>query len=114
MRSRRPLARWLGFAVGLGLALPAGALASARLAGNVLEVDETKREVTIIDAGKRHTFSYGEQTIIRRGSTNQTAADLRRGDRIIVSLANPDGLEARLIAIAGPPYVPRRRDLSLP
>ena len=83
--------------------------ASARVAGNVWIVDDDASTVTIIDAGRRITFSYGDDTIIRRGSTDRTVADLRRGDRVVVTLAEetPDALRARLIAIAGPP-APRR------
>jgi hypothetical protein len=87
----------------------ATAVASARIAGNVWLVDDEAGTVTIIDAGRRITFSYGDDTIIRRGSTDRSVADLRRGDRIVVTLAEetPDALRARLIAIAGPP-APRR------
>lgn len=82
-----------------------GAWASMRLAGNVWSIDQDARQVTIIDAGHRITFGYGDDTIIRRGSTDRTIHDLRRGDRIVVSLAEdtPDVPRARLIAIAGPP-----------
>jgi hypothetical protein len=90
-------------------ALPAPAGASARIAGNVWIIDDDARTVTIIDAGRRITFSYGDETIIRRGSTDRSVNDLRRGDRIVVTLAEetPDALRARVIAIAGPP-APRR------
>jgi hypothetical protein len=84
------------------------ARAAARLAGNVWTVDQETGQVTIIDAGRRITFAYGTDTIIRRGSTNRTVNDLRRGDRVVVTLAEetPDALRARLIAIAGPPAAP--------
>lgn len=94
---------------------PRTAGASARLAGNVWVVDQSDRVVTIIDAGKRHTFTYGGDTIIRRGSTNRSIQDLRRGDRIVVTLSQPtdggDLVHARLIAIAGPPAIGRGLDV---
>lgn len=78
--------------------------AAARLAGNVWTVEPETCTVTIIDAGRKITFVCDAETIIRRGSTERTLADLHRGDRIVVTLAEetPDALRARLIAIAGP------------
>jgi hypothetical protein len=96
-----------------GLAAAADvARASTRIAGNIWIVDQDGGLVTIIDAGRRVTFSYGADTIIRRGSTDRTIADLRRGDRVVVTLAEetPDALRARLIAIAGPPLGGRGLD----
>jgi hypothetical protein len=92
------------------------ATASTRLAGNVWTIDQDASRVTIIDAGHRITFSYAEDTIIRRGSTDRTIHDLRRGDRIVVTLAEemPDVPRARLIAIAGPPgTAPTRRKSNI-
>ena len=94
-----------------GIVASAGvAGASARIAGNVWIVDQEGSSVTIIDAGRRITFSYDPDTVIRRGSTDRTVADLRRGDRVVVTLAEetPDTLRARLIAIAGPPAAAKR------
>jgi len=97
------------------LVAAAPALASPRLAGNVWIVDQEDGLVTIIDAGKKHTFSYGDDTVIRRGSTDRAITDLRRGDRIVVTLVEPsDGAvtsRARLIAIAGPPSLGRGLDI---
>lgn len=89
------------------------ALGSTRLAGNVWTVDPQSGVVTIVDAGRKISFSYGPETIIRRGSTDRAVTDLRRGDCIVVTLAEetPDELRARLIAIAGP-TVGRRRGAS--
>jgi len=89
---------------------PDAAAASTRLAGNVWTIDEAGGMVTIVDAGRKITFSYGPETIIRRGSTDRAIGDLRRGDCVVVTLAEetPDELRARLIAIAGPPVVRRR------
>lgn len=87
------------------------AVASTRIAGNVWTIDQDASMVTIIDAGHHLTFIYGDDTIIRRGSTNRTIHDLRRGDRIVVTLAEemPDVPRARLIAIAGPPATAAQR-----
>jgi len=97
-----------------GLAGPPALEASTRLAGNVWVVDQQDGLVTIIDAGRKITFSYGPDTIIRRGSTDRAITDLRRGDCVVVTLAEetPDELRARLIAIAGPPAVRRGGALS--
>ena len=94
----------VAFAMSVALA-PGGARASARLAGNVWTVDADGSTVTIIDAGRKITFFFDSDTIVRHGSTDRAIADLRRGDRIVVTLADetPDALRARLIAIAGPP-----------
>jgi hypothetical protein len=93
---------------------PPEADASTRLAGNVWVVDEQDGLVTIVDAGRKITFSFGPDTIIRRGSTDRAIGDLRRGDCVVVTLAEetPDELRARLIAIAGPPAVRRGGALS--
>jgi hypothetical protein len=95
----------VAFALSLALLPWTGASASARLAGNVWTVDPDTSRVTIIDAGRRITFVYDAETIVRSGSTDQTIADLKRGDRVVVTLADdtPDALRARLIAIAGAP-----------
>lgn len=88
------------------------ARAAARLAGNVWTVDAENGLVTIVDAGRRLSFTYDAETIIRRGSSDRSIDDLRRGDRIVVSLAEGEPPHARLIAIAGP-AVPSRA-LRLP
>ncbi|MEW6272586.1 MAG: hypothetical protein AB1689_25180 [Thermodesulfobacteriota bacterium] len=102
-------------ALALAVCAPLAAHAAPRLAGNVWVIDEDDRVVTIIDAGKRHTFTYGGETIIRRGSTDRSIQDLRRGDRIVVTLEEPTlagGIaRARLIAIAGPPSFGRGLDV---
>jgi len=102
--STRGLLGILLCAVTAALPLPR-ADASTRLAGNVWTVDQDGSRVTIIDAGRLLTFSYDVDTIIRKGSTNRTVNDLRRGDRVVVTLAEEtlDVLRARLITIAGPP-----------
>ncbi|MBM4243642.1 MAG: hypothetical protein FJ148_07495 [Deltaproteobacteria bacterium] len=83
--------------------------AAERLAGNVWTVEPEASTVTIVDAGRKIAFVYDAETIIRRGSTDWPIADLKRGDRIVVTLAEetPDALRARLIAIAGPPAAAR-------
>ena len=107
----------------LALALTAGAsllpclesAAAERLAGNVWTVERDTSTVTIIDAGRKIAFVYDAETVIRRGSTDQPIGDLKRGDRVVVTLADetPDALRARLITIAGPP-VAARFPLAMP
>ncbi len=102
----------LALAAVLAVAPALPAAAAARLAGNVWTIDAENGLVTIVDAGRRLSFTYDEATIIRRGSSDRSIDDLRRGDRIVVSLAEGTQSHARLIAIAGPP-VPSRA-LRLP
>ena len=81
----------------------ARALGSRRLAGNVLFVDPDGRHLTLIDAGAQYTVTVTEKTIVRRGQADRSVHDLRRGDRVVVSLVEVSDPTARLIAIAGPP-----------
>jgi hypothetical protein len=99
--SRAVLVSLLAAAVAL-LVPPAAASATTRLAGNVWTVDAENGRVTIVDAGRKLSFSYDDETIVRRGSSDRSVTELRRGDRIVVSLSDADPSRARLIAIAGP------------
>lgn len=75
---------------------------STRVAGNVFKVDPEKHEVTIVDAGRRHVLAYSDATVIRAGREDRTIADLKRGDRVVVTLATDDPGRAARIAVAGP------------
>lgn len=92
------------------------ASASTRIAGNVWKVDPDTSSVTILDAGRKITFTYDADTIVRHGSTDRAIGDLHRGDRVVVTLADeiPDALHARLIAIAGPQPSPRHHPTPTP
>jgi len=103
----RALPLLAALATAVGLATPLEASATVRLAGNVWTVDAENGVVTIVDAGRKIRFSYDDETIVRRGSTDRSVTELRRGDRIVVSLSDEDTDRARLIAIAGP-AVPTR------
>jgi len=101
-------------ACAIALSGAAGAAsATQRLAGNVWTVDAENGQVTIVDAGRKLRFTYDQETIVRRGSTDRSVTDLRRGDRIVVSLSESAPEHARLIAIAGP-AVPARAPRLLP
>jgi hypothetical protein len=95
---------------------PPHAAASARVAGNVWTVDPDASSLTIVDAGRMITVYCDADTVIRHGSTDRTLADLHRGDRVVVTLAEetPDALIARLVAIAGAAPVLRHRPTPTP
>lgn len=117
LRSRRAALAALLLALAVAFVRPAAdAAASARVAGNVWTVDLDAARLTIIDAGRKITVSCDADTVIRYGSSDRTLADLQRGDRVVVTLAEetPDALVARLIAIAGPPAPPRVRPSPTP
>jgi hypothetical protein len=115
LRSRRvaPVAVLLALAT---LLAPRSVSASARVAGNVWTVDVDAAQLTIVDAGRKITVYCDSDTVIRYGSTDRTLGDLKRGDRVVVTLADdtPDALIARLIAIAGAPAPLRVRPSPTP
>lgn len=92
------------------------AAASARVAGNVWTVDPDASSLTIVDAGRMITVYCDADTVIRHGSNDRTLADLHRGDRVVITLADetPDALIARLVAIAGAAPVVRHRPTPTP
>lgn len=115
LRSRRVALVAVVLALAALLA-PRGVPASARVAGNVWTVDLDAAKLTIIDAGRKITVYCDGDTVIRYGSTDRTLGDLKRGDRVVVTLADetPDALVARLIAIAGAAVTPRVRPSPTP
>src|SRR5690606_23023749 len=89
-RAGRPLALALvALVLAVQMAAPRAAHASTRLAGNVWVVDEDAQVITLLDAGKKIAFVYGGDTIVRRGSADGSIKELRRGDRIVVTLEEP-------------------------
>ncbi len=97
----RRVAASLAVVACVALGHPGRAWATERLAGNLLSVDRDKREITLIDAGRRHVVVYDDDTRIRQGGADRAIDDLHRGDRIVVSLAGSEPARATLIAIAG-------------
>jgi len=83
-------------------AAASAAWAGERLAGNVLAVDAERGALTILDAGRRHEVLVAPTTAIRSGGENKTVSDLKRGDRVVITLADEDAGRAATIAIAGP------------
>jgi hypothetical protein len=86
----------------LALTAPAGVAASPRIAGNVLNVNTEKRQLTINDAGQKRTIDLAEDAVIRHGSTDRTLADLHRGDRVVVTLDDSPAPRGKIVSIAGP------------
>lgn len=97
---------WVTAAVALGCArapaIPVPAEPSSRIAGNVREVAPDAGRLIIDDAGRLRTVEVTPETIVRRGRTESSVAELRPGDRVVVSIAAEPPYAARLIAIAGP------------
>jgi len=101
-RSRGLLAAaWLAVLCAAGR--PAAGDASSRIAGNVLKIDVESREVTLLDAGKQHVVRYSDETLVKAGATAKAVSDLHKGERVVVTIDDPETQHARLIAIAGPP-----------
>jgi hypothetical protein len=91
-------------ALGL-LGAPGGAGAAERIAGNVLVVDAEGGQITVIDAGRRHTIAIAPDTAIRAAGQNRAVKDLRRGDRIVITLDEADPGRAVRVSVAGPGLV---------
>jgi Cu/Ag efflux protein CusF len=83
-----------------GVAVPAAP--ATRLAGNIQDIDLAASRVTLMDAGRLRTVDLIPTTVIRHGRTEKTIQDLRRGDRVVVSMAATPPYGARLVAVAGP------------
>jgi hypothetical protein len=103
--------RALAVAASLAAAATREAAASERMAGNVLAVDVERGEITMLDIGQRVTLVVDPEASIRGAGAAKTLSDLKRGDRIVVTLAegetghHPAAGEALRVArlvIAGP------------
>jgi len=106
-RSGVALARRLALAAALSIALPGGAGAGPRVAGRILSVDAPEGDLVLDDAGHRHRVRLGPATSVRERGTDRTVADLRKGDRVVVSTEGEPPV-ARRIEVAGP--APTRAD----
>ena len=105
MARRAPLpafAAGVAFALGVAAVTVDGRAATTRVVGNVLQIDLEKRELTILDAGRRHRIGFDDATQVRQGTVDRTISDLHRGDRVVITLDNDSAGLARRIAIAGP------------
>lgn len=78
------------------------AAAAERLAGNVLAIDVDASSITLLDAGHRHLIEIIPEATIRTSGKTCTLADLKRGDRIIVTLVEGEPNRAARVVIAGP------------
>jgi hypothetical protein len=88
--------------------------AGQRLAGHVLKVDVESSSLTIIDAGKKYTLWMTPETVIRQGPDDRALADLKRGDRIVITLVDGTPDQAEKIAIAGSGRIGNAATTSVP
>ncbi|MBU6281834.1 hypothetical protein KGQ64_06290 [bacterium] len=111
LRARRALARRLraraAFALAVAVGLPAAAPAGQRFAGSILSVDTAAGELVLDDAGHRHRIALDSATNVRERGTDRTTADLKKGDRVVVSVEGEPPV-ARRVEVAGP--APRAGD----
>lgn len=109
---------WLAIAIALGCARnampPLPAEPGRRLAGDVREISVGDGRLTLADAGRLRIVTVTPQTIIRRGRADSSLAELRRGDRVLVSIAAEPPHAARLIAIAEPAQSGRSQRFGVP
>lgn len=80
------------------------------MTGRILEVDREQSLILLSDAGRKRWVSYDERTLIKSRMIEIRTDDLRKGDRLIVSLDPSSGGRARLISLAGPQRTPRKPD----
>lgn len=85
---------------------------TGRISGKILNVHPASRRLELADAGRRFTVFYTEETLVKSGTVELGVADIREGDRIVVSLDETGEARARLITIAGPERKPRPSPLG--
>jgi Cu/Ag efflux protein CusF len=83
------------------MAIAVPARPATRVAGDVREVDLGARRLTLLDAGRLRVVDLTPATAVRRGRTEASLEDLKKGDRVVVSMAAEPPYGARLIAVAG-------------
>jgi hypothetical protein len=118
-RPAQALLVWVALPIALGCArsaaVPIPAEPASRLAGDVREISLEEGRIVIADVGRLRVVAVTADTIIRRGRAESSLAELRRGDRVVVSMAAEPPPTARLIAIAGSaPGAPRPLGVPLP
>jgi Cu/Ag efflux protein CusF len=78
-----------------------------RIAGDVREIDLPASRLTLLDAGRLRVVELTPATVVRRGQSDSSIEELKKGDRVIVSMAAEPPYGARLIAVAGRQQPPR-------
>lgn len=102
--NRRMLATWLLAVLGFGPVLIAHEGHDHKIMGTVAVVHEKHLDVKTKDE-KQVAVTLDESTKIRRGTAKATVADLRVGERVVVTVASgeepPVAKEIRLAASKG-------------
>lgn len=100
-----------GAALGLACAAPQPdappVTGTGRVSGKILDVHPASRRLELADAGRRFSVYYTDETLVKSGTVELQVADIREGDRIVVSLDDAGKAQARIITIAGPEREPR-------
>ena len=74
---------------------------ASRVAGDVREIDLHANRLTLLDAGRLRVVELTPSTVVRRGQSNGSIQELKKGDRVVVSMAASPPYGARVISIAG-------------
>lgn len=74
----------------------------ARVSGKIVRIHPASNRIELADAGRRFSVFYSEETLIKSGTTELSATDIRPGDRIVVSLGDTGEAHARIITLAAP------------
>jgi len=83
----------------LAKAVPAAP--ASRVAGDVREIDLNGNRLTLLDAGRLRVVELTPSTVVRRGRSDSSIGELKKGDRVVVSMAASPPYGARVISIAG-------------
>jgi Cu/Ag efflux protein CusF len=101
------LASAVAAACARSLAVAVPAQPGTRIAGDVREIDLPASRLTLLDAGRLRVVELTPATVVRRGQSDSSIEELKKGDRVIVSMAAEPPYGARLIAVAGRQQPPR-------
>lgn len=77
-----------------------------RISGKILEIQPLAQRLVLADAGRRLAVTWAPGTLVKSGSRELAVSDLRKGDRVVVSLRETGDPEARIITLAGPDREP--------
>ncbi len=74
----------------------------ARVSGKIVHIHPASSRLELADAGRRFSVFYSDETLIKSGAAELGIADIREGDRIVVTLDDAGEARARLITLTGP------------
>lgn len=86
--------------------LAGNAWAGNRISGRVAEVDAATGRLVVVDAGRRKEVNVPQGTPIREGATDKSLADVKKGDRVVVTVSLGDAGHATRVSVAGPDVSP--------